>query len=213
MKKHLALTAALGLAITLLACEDKEKKQTPAATQQPSQEAAAQPPTTLTDSRDNKTYKIVKIGEQVWMAENLNYNANGSKCYDNEESNCTTYGRLYNFETAKTACPSGWKLPTKAEWEVLVAAVGGKETAGKNLKAKSGWNNNGNGTDKFGFSALPSGFFGSEGEGYFFGNVGDTGFWWNSSKGSVIMGYNEESTEYGNYLDDSYRYSIRCIQN
>jgi uncharacterized protein (TIGR02145 family) len=90
------------------------------------------------------------------MAENLNFEANGSKCYDNKPENCGKYGRLYDWNTAKEACPSGWHLPSKEEW-AIDGYVGGK--AGKKLKSKSGWNNDGNGTDDFGFSALPGGYF------------------------------------------------------
>jgi len=57
------------------------------------------------------------------MAENLNYEASGSKCYDNKPANCDKYGRLYNWNTAKTACPSGWHLPASYEWDVLLRYV------------------------------------------------------------------------------------------
>jgi len=67
------------------------------------------------DKRDGKSYKTVKIGNQMWMAENLNYNAANSVCYDNKPANCTKYGRLYNWETAKEACPVGWHLPSDEE--------------------------------------------------------------------------------------------------
>ncbi|MDR0517648.1 MAG: hypothetical protein LBH25_11450 [Fibromonadaceae bacterium] len=138
----------------------------------------AQQKGSFTDSRDKKTYKTVKIGEQTWMAENLKYNAKGSKCYDNKEENCQKYGRLYNWETAKKACPSGWHLPSNEEWDKLYRYADGdkgtgspymSETAGKLLKSSSGWYNGGNGTDAYNFSALPGGFGNSGGN---FNNAG-----------------------------------------
>jgi uncharacterized protein (TIGR02145 family) len=121
--------------------------------------------------------ETVKIGTQTWMKKNLDYNAPGSVCYENKSANCDKYGRLYDWATAmalpstcnsnscssqissphRGICPSGWHIPSKADWEILVDFVGGKEIAGKKLKAKSGWSNNGNGTDDYGFSALPGG--------------------------------------------------------
>ena len=107
----------------------------------------------LTDSRDGQTYRTVKIGNQVWMAENLNYETANSYCYQDSVSNCTKYGRLYTWAAAKAACPSGWHLPTEVEFKELVATVGGSSTAGKMLKSTSGWDDDegesGNGTDAY----------------------------------------------------------------
>jgi uncharacterized protein (TIGR02145 family) len=124
------------------------------------------------DSRDGKTYKKVTIGTQTWMAENLNYAANNSVCYGNSAENCAEYSRLYNWATAKTACPTGWHLPSDDEWTMLTDNVGGSKTAGTKLKSAEGWNKDGNGTDDYGFSALPGGS-GSSGGG--FDDAGDYG--------------------------------------
>ena len=154
--------------------------------------AFAQQKGSFTDARDKKKYKTVKIGEQTWMAENLNYDAKGSKCYDNKPENCAKYGRFYNYITAMKACPKGWHLPGN-EWGILLDLAGGHEIAGKKLKATSGWNENGNGTDDYGFSALPGGSQGGspdfeEGESFF--GIGIGGGWWIRS---------EEEDEYSSY--------------
>jgi len=137
----------------------------------------------ITDTRDNnKHYNAVLIGEQVWMAENLNYNVTNSKCYNYDsygESYCNTYGRLYDWATAmglnqsyNTAsftapekhqgiCPSGWHIPSDEDWDTLIKSIPGCSTddcygAGTKLKVSSYWNGTDNtlrGTDDYGFSA------------------------------------------------------------
>jgi len=169
----------------------------------------------FTDPRDNKTYKTVKIGTQIWMAENLAYECKGSKFYDNNPANCKKYGRLYNWETAKKACPAGWHLPTEDEWDILMATVGGEKTAGKHLKAVNGWNYSGNGDDAFGFSAFPSGYGGSDGS---FGDVGECGFWWSATEGDTSkayyrsMDYDYDDLDSACY-DKTDLYSVRCVQD
>jgi len=193
-------------------------------------ETRAQPP--LQDTRDGKKYKTVKIGTQVWMAENLNYNAEDSKCYDNKAENCEKYGRLYNWETAMQACPEGWHLPSKEEWDVLMKAVGGAETTGEKLKAKNGWkerqSGSGNGTDEYGFSALPGGFGHSEktkaahreyerNYDRNFDEMSRSGYWWTSSESSsnyayyLNIYYERKDAAHSSY-DKSFLYSIRCLQ-
>ena len=106
------------------------------------------------DDRDGQAYKIVTIGSQIWMAQNLNYDEKNSYCYGNKDENCSQYGRLYY---GTNHCPAGWHLPTIDEWNVLIGFVGGASVAGKMLKSASGWNEFGNGIDAYEFSALPAG--------------------------------------------------------
>jgi len=168
----------------------------------------------LTDSRDSKKYKTVKIGTQVWMAENLNYNISGSKCID-----CKKYGRLYNWNAAAKVCPSGWHLPSDAEWDTLIAAVGGSSTAGKHLKAKSGWGFSSpskGGLNTYGFAALPGG--GDISDGNFDAGVGYHGGWWSAFEDGANYAYGRGISDFGDatyYLDGFQKYllSVRCVQD
>lgn len=111
---------------------------------------------TFTDERDGQVYKYTTIGNQVWMAENLNFD-NGSPC---AKESCSEKGREYTPMDAQNACPNGWHLPTEIEWNLLFDNVGGIDTAAARLKATEGWTplNPGqasNGTDDCGFSLYP----------------------------------------------------------
>jgi uncharacterized protein (TIGR02145 family) len=162
-----------------------------------------------------KSCKTVKIGEQTWMAENLNYQTGNSKCYGDADSNCVKYGRLYDWKTAVNACPNGWKLPDTTDWYMLIDEAGGFSTAGTKLKSSSGWSWNsyifeGNlivGTDDYGFSALPGSGNGWQGK------------WWTSTDEYSYS--NAYSLEMNSNIENVWRqtsnvgsmFSVRCIKN
>jgi len=136
---------------------------------------------------DGQEYQTVKMPDgKFWMVPNFNRKADGSYCYDNFAPNGEKYGLLYTWRAAKELCPNGCHLPTKEEWESLIAAVGGLEIAGKKLKSKSDWDLDGkgefdgNGTDEFGFSALPGGFRYPILDGCYC--VRGTGSWWTATE-------------------------------
>ncbi|MDR0518138.1 MAG: fibrobacter succinogenes major paralogous domain-containing protein [Fibromonadaceae bacterium] len=168
----------------------------------------------LVDSRDRQKYKIIKIGEQVWMQQNLNIQTGYSVCYGNSDENCEKYGRLYDWVTALTACPKGWRLPSYDEWQDLIDYMGGTETSGKVLKSTSGWEEGGNGMDTHGFSALPGG------QGYsnaVFYSAGTSGNWWTSTEQDEDNAY-YRNIFYGSrdvYDSDGskmYLFSVRCVK-
>ena len=168
---------------------------------------------TMLDPRDGRSYEIVQIGSQIWLAENLHYMTDESYCYKDDTSYCDKYGRLYTWDAAKDACPEGWHLPSKDEFSVLIDAVGGENVAGKMLKSLSGWGSKGNGTDTYSFAALPAG-------NYFNGKYDFDGFaayFWSSTENSNYSGY-YMSLNYYNSVDLDYNlkycgHSVRCLKD
>ena len=134
------------------------------------------------DLRDKHVYKWVKIGDQIWMAENLAFTDSGRHelynnewayslenddflfdgwcVYENDKNFGSMYGVLYQWQVAKAACPEGWHLPTDAEWTILELFIdndGHSGNVASALKSIKGWDNGGGGTDDYGFTALPGG--------------------------------------------------------
>ncbi|SHK86827.1 major paralogous domain-containing protein [Fibrobacter sp. UWH5] len=198
-------------------CLQNSNEEREASLVRPSEAGAAnkQNQGSVKDSRDGKTYKTVKIGNQTWMAENLNYKTSGSVCYDYKDANCKKYGRLYTWGGAQNACPAGWHLPTEEEWGTLLKNVGGKETADRALKSRHGWNDDGDGFDNYGFSALPAGYRRYYGN---FDTAGSSAYFWSASEYAsyyayyMYLIYHYEDADVSYY--SKYRgYSVRCLQN
>jgi len=203
----------------------------------------------MTDSRDGQVYKTVKIGNQVWMAQNLNY-ADSVKtpslkgkswCYNDSTEYCEKYGRLYMWAAAidsvklatdkdnpvdcgngklcgligplQGVCPDGWHLPSYGEWNALFTEVGGLSVARNVLKSLSGWNNNNNGSDAFGFSAFPVGFWSGKGG---FTNAGYSASFWSSMEESKFNAYDVDIGFLSDNVDlvsgKNYGFSIRCLK-
>jgi len=205
----------------------------------------------LTDFRDDQTYNTVLIGDQCWMAENLNIgiridgtidqsdNPTIEKyCYDDLESNCDTYGGLYQWDemmqyitTPATygICPDGWHIPTDNEWKYLegtvdsLFGVGDPEwnntsirgyDAGLNLKSASSWAGSGNGTNESGFTTLPGGYRATNGD---FNNLSFYGYLWSSKEGnssntwSRKLLYDTDKVDRSND-DKGYGFSARCLE-
>jgi uncharacterized protein (TIGR02145 family) len=104
----------------------------------------------MMDPRDGTTYKVIKIGHQIWMAENLKYEIGKSWCYDDNPRMCEYYGRLYDWATAKGACPEKWHLPSDEEWTALSRTTS-SDTLGLLSKKMQG-------TNSYDFSILPGGY-------------------------------------------------------
>jgi len=200
---------------------------------------------TITDI-DGNSYKTVTIGAQTWMAENLKTSkysdgtaipnitdntqwsnlTSGAWCYyDNNVANNAKYGKLYNWYAVskttngnKNICPTGWHVPTDAEWTVLTDYLGGESVAGGKMKevGTTNWNSpNTDATNTSLFTGLPGGYRSANG---YYSNIGSFGYWWSSSE----YGTDDAWLRYlNNYNGNAYRYyyykkngfSVRCLRD
>ncbi|MEI7830942.1 MAG: FISUMP domain-containing protein [Prolixibacteraceae bacterium] len=192
---------------------------------------------TVTDA-DGNVYKTTTVGTQVWMAENLKTTkykdntaianvsdpaswaslSNGAYCwYGNDSSNKNVYGALYNWFANSNGklCPTGWHLPSYEEWNNLINYLGGVDVAGGKLKASAGWNNNGNGSDSSGFSAMPGGIRSFDGT---YSLVSANIYLWSSadngtaSTTAYIIGFSNNGIIYSNF-SKKIGMSVRCMKD
>lgn len=195
----------------------------------------------VVDSRDGNVYRTVAIGTQTWMAENLNHKVDSSWWVANGADSGAKYGRLYTWASAmklpascnssscasqvqskhQGVCPSDWHVPSDAEWVTLSTSLGG-ETAGVKLRSTNGWSNNGvpgNGTDTYGFRALPAGWrVRDRSFSYVIDYVGREAYFWTSSESwtGVVMSSSLYSGSTNLGRGDSYStdgLSVRCLKD
>jgi len=188
----------------------------------------------IIDDRDGKSYYIVPIGNQTWFAQNLNHSTTGSWWYDDYATHGVTYGKLYTWNAAATACPSGWHLPSDDEWKTLEMFLGMSQNEadkdgirgtneGRKLKSTFGWYPApSNGRNEVGFWALPGGFRSGTGD---FQLLSVQGYWWtatNSDPGKVwyrALGSTPESATKIARRDivvgtaEPFSFSVRCIKD
>ncbi|MEX0932553.1 MAG: fibrobacter succinogenes major paralogous domain-containing protein [Candidatus Pacearchaeota archaeon] len=175
------------------------------------------------DPRDGKSYGIVTIGSQTWMAKNLNYNSSeGDSCYNDLFSNCEIYGRLYDFESSKESCPGGWHLPSESDWDSLFDFLGSSLTAGGKMKS-TGTLENGKGlwkepnsgaNNESGFSALPGGL---KEDGSYMDKNEEAYFWSDTSPYAFMHSLSYQSSSSGGSLaygnPEGVSASVRCLKD
>jgi uncharacterized protein (TIGR02145 family) len=168
-------------------------------------------------------------GDATWAAlPDNNEDTVRAYCWynDDEATYKNLYGALYTYAAATNGdnsgsevqgvCPTGWHLPSDAEWTALTDALGGASVAGGILKATSGWNDDGNGTDDIGFAALPGGLRSSYGGS--FGHAGRYGYWWSSTEYNASYAwyrymYYDIAEVYRYGSSKSYGFSVRCVRD
>jgi uncharacterized protein (TIGR02145 family) len=176
----------------------------------------------FTDPRDGKVYKTIKIGTQTWMAENLQYKTSGGIWeYDLDDSIAKIYGRLYNWNTAKSVCPTGWHLPGDDEWTTLINYLGGDKVASGKLKeaGTAHWKApNTNATNESGFTALPGGYRFNYRFDVTFESLGSVCYFWSSTRSDASSAWSRRLSNIG--IDcgrggdgEQHGFSVRCLKD
>jgi uncharacterized protein (TIGR02145 family) len=171
----------------------------------------------ITDSRDGQVYPTVQIGSQCWLQKNMNYSTGNSWCYNND-TYCDTYGRLYDWQTALGACPSGWHLPGDSEWTALTDFLGGDSIAGGKMKeaGTAHWvSPNTGATNSSGFTALPGGYRYFNG---YFDYLTNYGFYWSSTEYSSTYAWHRTLYYIVENVNRDYNlkthgFSVRCVHD
>ncbi len=178
------------------------------------------------DPRDDKVYEIVKIGTQIWFAQNLAYVTENYKWPNDNENVGEEYGKLYTWNEAMDACPAGWKLPSNSDWENLEREIGVSSSEldilgcrangrGATLKSTEGWAGNGNGFNNYGFNAFPAGSFYNNGDVYGFST---NAYFWSSTSSSSTRARARGLEAFHSKIcqDDMSKenvFSVRCMKN
>lgn len=169
----------------------------------------------IVDARDGKSYKRIRINDQVWLAENMDFETPQSKCLEDKSEMCEELGRLYTWEDALTACPAGWHLSTKDDWEKLIEFAGGREQAYFRLKSKESL-----GIDLYGWNGRLSGrWYNDPFSGPRFLRHGEVGNWWTPSElqsdktRALAYGMNMASLFDGNFVKERFMMSCRCVMD
>ena len=181
---------------------------------------------TFTDPRDGNSYKWVKIGNMIWLAENLRYNIAGNSFPISQNANAsmtTKNGLFYNYKGAMKACPEGWHVPNNAEWFAMLKELGGVVEAGPKLKATNEWSgsltlSNRAATNTSGLSFTPLGsrlYFGGA---YMYKYKGKFAYFWSSddknmTSANVFYLRNDLDKVFTKSLNKDYGISVRCVKN
>ena len=175
---------------------------------------------TFIDERDNEEYKIVEIGTQIWMAENLKYDVGpgNSWYYNNNPLLGDVYGFLYDFQIAQTVCPTGWHLPSDAEWDTLFNYLGGDSVAGYKLKeaGQTHWASPNNASNSTGFTALPGGY--RDAANVTFNDLTYKAYFWSTEPGDFGSAYGRKMLWDVDYVerinvDQNNGMSVRCVKD
>jgi uncharacterized protein (TIGR02145 family) len=171
------------------------------------------------DPRDGYAYQWIRIGTQLWTAENMNFGTyEGSVC-----NQCNHWGRLYNFENAKKACLEGFHMPTKDEWKTLLTFAETSGKVGTVLKAGFGWdpikeggNDYGNGKDELGFGVKAGGAHFAKSDVPLkerkFEDAGKKAYLW-TAEGEVLVFYHDKDIAKFEKFDPEFGASLRCLKD